>query len=135
MSGADIAAEIAEALSEAGEAVGQGEYIATLTRKGTESASDPNAGTPWGDAATGNEPEPDTYDVTILDEGSKTRHNRDDKGVLVPRTARVLTIAATGEAPQMGDVITLADGKHEIASVNRVAPGGVALLFEVELKQ
>lgn len=135
MSGADIAAEIAEALAEAGEAVGQGEYIATLTRKGAESASDPNAGTPWGDAATGSEPDPDTYDVTILDEGSKTRHSRGDNGVLVPRTARILTIAATGEAPQMGDVITLATGKHEIAAVEAVAPGGVALLFEVELKQ
>jgi hypothetical protein len=35
----------------------------------------------------------------------------------------------------MGDVITLATGKHEIAAVEAVAPGGVALIFEVELKQ
>lgn len=135
MSSADIAAEIHAALIEAAEATGQGEYTATLTRPAAESGSDPGAGTPWGDAATGSVQDPDAFTVTVLDDGTKTRYSRDDGGALIPRTVRVLTVSALGEAPQMGDRITLAGGTHEITAVEPLAPGGEALLFEVELAQ
>ncbi|MDK3016545.1 hypothetical protein [Pseudodonghicola flavimaris] len=135
MSGADIAAEIHAALIEAAEATGQSEYTATLTRPAAESGSDAGAGTPWSDAATGAAPADDAFTVTVLDGGTKTRYNRTDGGALIPRTVRVLTISAAGEAPQMGDRITLADGTFELAKVEPLAPGGEALLFEVEIAQ
>jgi hypothetical protein len=131
--GDDIAAEIAAALIEAAEATGDGEYTATLTRPGAE--TDADAGTPWGAAATGTAPPPDTYTVTVLESGTTTRYSRADDGALIPRTVRVLTVAATGEAPQMGDTITLTDGEHKIAKVEPLAPGGTALLFDVEIAQ
>lgn len=133
--GTDIAAEIHDALIEAAEATGDGEYTATLTRPAAESGSDSDAGTPWGDAATGAAQDPDPFTVTILDGGTKTRYSRDDSGALIPRTVRVLTISATGEAPQMGDRITLADGIYELAKVEPFAPGGEALLFDAEIAQ
>lgn len=135
MSGADIAAEIHAALIEAAEATGQGEYTATLTRPATESVSDADAGTPWGDAATGAAPDPDPFTVTVLDGGTTTRYSRSDDGALIPRTVRTLTISAVGEAPKMGDQITLADGTFELAKVEPLAPGGETLLFDVEIAQ
>lgn len=133
--GTDIAAEIHAALIEAAEATGDGEYTATLTRPAAESDADDDAGTPWGDAATGTAPADDTYTVTVLDGGAKTRYSRADDGALIPRTVRALTISATGEAPQVGDTITLADGTYELAKVEPLFPGGETLLFEVELAQ
>lgn len=131
--GTDIAAEIHAALIEAAEATGDGEYTATLTRPGVESGTDTDAGTPWGDAATGTAPTPDPFTVTVLDGGTKTRYRRDDSGALIPRTVRTLTISATGEAPRMGDTITLADGTFTLAKVEPFAPGGEALLFDAEI--
>jgi len=131
--GADIAAEIHDALIEAAEATGDGEYTATLTRAGEESGTDDDAGTPWGDAATGTEPDPVPYTVTVLDGGTTTRYGHDAAGSLIPRTVRTLTISATGEVPQMGDTITLTDGTYTLAKVEPFAPGGENLLFDVEI--
>lgn len=134
-SGADIAAEVHAALIEAADATGDGQYTATLIRAAAESEADDDAGTPWGDAATGTAPDPDDFTVTVLDGGTTTRYSRDDGGALIPRTVRVLTISAAGEAPRMGDKITLADGTYELAKVEPFAPGGEALLFDVEIAQ
>lgn len=123
---AGIADEVHDALSGVG-------FTATLTRQGEESDTDDDAGTPWGDAATGTDPDPVPYTVTVLDDGTKTRYGRDAAGALIPRTVRVLTISATGEAPQMGDTITLTDGTFTLAKVEPFAPGGENLLFDVEI--
>lgn len=121
--GTDIAAEIDAALREAAAATGDGAYVAMLHR--TTGGSD----TPWGSAVATLL----TFPLTVLEDGVSTRYSRDAGGALIPRTARVLTVSATGEAPQTGDEIGLADGRHEVVRVNPVQPGGTVLLFEVEL--
>lgn len=111
-----IAAEVADALAEVG-------FVATLSRTTGGPA------TPW-DTAT---PTVQTWPLTVVDDGIRTTYARDPAGSLIPRTARVLTVAATGEAPRMGDVIVLADGEHEITQVAPLAPGGEVLLFDVSI--
>ncbi|VDS08876.1 hypothetical protein PARHAE_02061 [Paracoccus haematequi] len=85
------------------------------------------------DPTTIPDPVPMQIPVIAVDKGATTRYSRDDSGALLPRTVRVVLIAAKGVAPQMGDRIELADGMHEIARVNPVKPGDTALLFEVEV--
>lgn len=127
-----IADEIAAALAEAGEATGNGPLLCRLRRPATETGED--AGTPWGNAATGTPPEPDEFTVTALEDEAKTRYSKSDDGALIPRRVRVLTVSATGEAPKVGDTIVLPDGEHVIDMVEPTAPAGVALMFEVEIK-
>lgn len=98
-------------------------FSATLTR------TSGGAETPWGTGAA----TVSTYPVTVLEDSTQTRYGRDPQGALVPRTVRVLMLAADGEAPRMGDTITLADGAHQIALVAPFQPGGVALYFEAEI--
>lgn len=113
-----IAAEVAGALAEVG-------FTATLTR------TTGGAETPWGaDAATVT-----TYSVTVVDDGIKTLTQPQIDGALIVRTARVLTIATGTVIPAMGDTITLHGQEHAIVWVMPLAPGGVALLFEVHLAQ
>lgn len=111
-----VAAEVAGAIGEVG-------FAATLTRPAVD------AGTPWG-AATGT---PETFEITVIDSGIKTRYSQADNGAMIPRRVRAVTVPATGEAPRMGDTITLADGSHEVVAVAMTAPGGVALKYKVEL--
>lgn len=123
--GTDIAAEIDAALREAAAATGDGAYVAMLHRTTGGSS------TPWGTEV----PSLLMFPLTVLEDGVSTRYSRDAGGALIPRTARVVTVSATGEAPQVGDEIGLADGRHEVVRVNPVQPGGVALLFECEISQ
>lgn len=141
--GANIAARVHAGLIRAGQRTGSGQYTATLTRVPiVDEALDPvGPQNPWevepagGDADAGTTawPDPDTYTVTLIEDGTKTRYSRDDAGALIPRTVRMLTVSAVGEAPRMGDTITLADGAHEIAAVSPLRVGGSVLLFEVEI--
>lgn len=111
-----IAAEVAGALAEVG-------FTATLSR----ATGGPE--TPW-DTTT---PTVQSWPLTVLDDGIRTAYGRDPAGSLIPRTSRVLTVAATGEAPRMGDLIVLPDGGHEITAVAPLAPGGEVLLFDVSI--
>ena len=111
-----IAAEVAGAIGEVG-------FAATLTRPAAVGS------TPW-DAATG---APETFAITVIDGGIKTRYSQADNGAMIPRRVRAVTVPATGEAPRMGDTITLADGAHEVVAVAMTAPGGVALKYKVDL--
>lgn len=115
---AAVASEVAGAIAEVG-------FDATLRR----TTGGPQ--TPW-DTAVTTETE---YTATVVDDGIKTRYGRADDGALIARTARVLTIAVGDVTPAMGDRITVAGAEHVIAGVMPTAPGGVALLFEVELAQ
>jgi len=103
--------------------VGRFGYEATLHR--TTGGSD----TPWG----GMPPTRQAFSLTVVEEGTDTRYSRDAGGALIPRTVRVLRVSAAGEAPQVGDEIELADGRHEVARVEPLQPGGIVLLFEVEI--
>lgn len=111
---AAIAAEVASAIAEVGVA-------ATITR---DSAGKTH---PWDQPAGG----ATVFAVTVIDDGIRDFHAQ---GGLVTRRARVLTIAATGVAPIKADVITLRGQDYVIDAVRPLAPGGVDLLFEVEIE-
>ena len=132
MSGAEIAAEIASALAEAGEATGNGPLLCTIRR----ATDDPT--TPWDDAVTvANAPA--LYQVTGIED---VREVRDMSGMLTGVQKRTLTINATGVEPLKSDRIAVGvaqadvvDGTvfEEIIAVRPLSPGGVALLYELEL--
>jgi hypothetical protein len=108
---------------------------------GGESNPDEGPQYPWevepdeGDEDPGTHPDPAPMQlpVTAVDTGTHTRYDRDASGALIPRTVRVILIAAARATPKMGDRIVMIDGMHEISRVERVRPGDTALLFEVEL--
>lgn len=114
---AAIATEVGEAIASVG-------FAATITR--------PGAGGPASPQQVGSvpKPSPETFTVTVIDDGIKDRYA---PGGLVTRRARVLTISATGAVPQEKDVITVRGVDHVIQEIIRLAPGGVDLLYEVEL--
>lgn len=122
MSGADIAADVAAGLAEGGAATGNGPLIATITRAGaaTGPAYDPTPGAPV------------TYDVIVLDGNINIR---DAAGTLTGEIRRVLTMQAGVVVPVKGDDITVRGVEHGVLSVETVAPGGVDLLYKVELER
>lgn len=140
--GASIAAEIEGALREAAIATGDGPLIGTLTRAASSTPLAPVPQYPWevdpdgGELDPGTYPQgtPETFEVTVLDEGIMTRYSRDDGGALIPRTVHAMTVAATGEAPRMGDTITVSGLTKAIVSVAPFGPGGVPLYYDVEVE-
>lgn len=120
MSGADIAAEIAEALAEAGQEVGSGEYLATLRQA-------VNTGDAWAPTQTTT----DTT-ITVLD---FNRRVMDNAGTLIGQTRRTLMVAAfPGLVISKGDTVALSDGVfHEITEVRPLAPGGTTVLWDLDL--
>ena len=131
MSGADIAAEIAAALAEAGEAVGTGPYLCTIRRAPVDEAT-----TPWAMPSANDSVD---YEVTAIED---VRDIRDMSGTLIGMQKRTLTINATGVQPLKSDRIAVGVAPadvtadtvfEEILAVKPLAPGGVALLYELEL--
>lgn len=110
-----ISAEVAAAIASVG-------FAATLTRP---SATGP--ATPWDTTPAGSA---NDYEVTVIDDGIVDRYVA---GTTILRRVRVLTIGATGVVPAKADTITVQGVSHVIEAVNKTAPGGVNLLFEVEL--
>lgn len=110
-----IASEVADAIASVG-------FAATLTRP---SATGPV--TPWDTTPPG---DPDTFSVTVIDDGIVDRYI---PGTLTTRRVRVLTIGATGVVPAKADKITVRGVTHEIEAVKPFAPGGTDLIFEIEL--
>lgn len=128
--GSDVAAEIAGALAEGSAAVGDGPLFHTLRRPGAGPTT-PHDLTPAGS--------PTDYELTGIDTDVKVR---DRSGTLTGETRRTLTVNATGEEPKKSDTIAvgvkMADVDSEtvfseIVEVRRLAPGGVPLLYEVDL--
>lgn len=111
---AAIAAEVATAVASVG-------FAATLRRAPIRQE------TPWD---TPVDIAGDVFTVTVLDDGIKNRY---DAGSLIVRQARVLTIGATGVVPAMSDLITVRGVEHRVAAVLPLAPGGVDILYEVEI--
>ena len=135
MSGAEIAAEVAAALAEAGEATGTGAYICTIRRASAELDEPTN---PWDEPA---DPvnEPQLFPVTAIE---RMQDVRDMTGMLVGMKKRTLTINATGVTPLKSDTIAVgvAPGDvvegtkfEEIISVMYLSPGGTVLLYRLEL--
>ena len=135
MSGAEIAADVAAALIEAGEAVGTGAYICTIRRASAELDEPTN---PWDEPA---DPvnAPQLFPVTAIE---RMQDVRDMSGMLVGIQKRTLTIDATGVAPTKADKIAVGvapddvvEGTkfEEIISVMYLSPGGTVLLYRLEL--
>lgn len=110
---AAIAAEAAGAIADIG-------FAATVMRKTGGPV------TPWDTGAASET----TYPVTVIDSGIKRRY---DAGTLIVRQYRSLMVGATGFVPAMGDTITLHGVAHEIQAVKPTSPGGVDLLYAVEI--
>lgn len=72
----------------------------------------------------------DVFIVTVLDDNYRVR---DASGTLIGRTQRTLTIGATGVVPVKSDRIQVAGVWHGIIEVRALAPGGTALMFELDL--
>lgn len=129
--GSDIAAEVKDALIEAATATGDGPLVCTIRKA---SATGPE--TPWDATEEG---EPTLHEVYAIDSNERIR---DASGTLTEETRRTLTIDATGVVPEIADEIAVAVAAdevdantafHEITDVRPLAPGGEALLYEVDL--
>ncbi|MEX0301958.1 MAG: hypothetical protein AB3N24_05995, partial [Leisingera sp.] len=92
--------------------------------------------TPWDSTP---EPDPDLHELTALDDYLRLR---DAAGTLTGEQIRKLTVDATGAEPWSGDEIAVGVAKDavtpdtkfaEITKVTKVAPGGVPLMYELEL--
>lgn len=139
MSGADIRADVAAGLAEAGTETGTGPLVCTIKRNlPDEPADNAQPETPWDRPA-----DPlalaTFYPVTAV---QTMRTVQDGNIGLVGQRRRVLLVDATGIAPIKSDTIAVGvapddvDGFtrfEEIASVETVAPGGVALMYNVGL--
>ncbi|MBK9073317.1 MAG: hypothetical protein IPL79_20305 [Myxococcales bacterium] len=127
--GTDIAAEIAAALAEAGEATGSGALVCTIKRASGGPV------TPWDTGAA----TAAYFEVTALADEQRLR---DINGTLIGQTVRTLMVDATGTVPLKSDVIAVGiraaavDANTEwaqILEVRTTAPGGVALYHELDL--
>ena len=68
--------------------------------------------------------------ITVIDD----QITRRDNGGTVTGTARVLTIKGNGTVPVKGWRVQVRGQWHTIAGVKPLAPGGVDLLFDMELQ-
>jgi hypothetical protein len=108
-----IAAEVSEAIAEVG--------FAAVLRKKTGGPA-----TPWDEgAATQSDSE-----VTVLDDRIREAYVA---GTLVTVRRRMLTISTEGARPEKADQIQVRGKWFEIEEVMPLAPGGVDLLYDVEL--
>lgn len=132
--GTKIAARVANGLKRAGKKTGTGPLICAL-EKPASGGSEPS--TPW-DTATPSAPT--MHDVTAMDGNYRVR---DASGTLIGQTMRTLTVAATGAVPAKNDRIAVGVAKayvdgntvwHEISEVRPLQPGGVALMYKVDLR-
>lgn len=109
-----IASEVSEAIAEVG--------FTAILRKETGGPA-----TPWD---TGSPTLSDT-EITVLDDGIRDRYIA---GTLTTRRSRVLTVAVdNGVIPAKADQVQVRGVWFEIEEVMPLAPGGVDLLYEVEL--
>lgn len=107
---AGIAAEVAEAIASVG-------FAATLETQTATTGAD--------DAPTFTEEA-----ITVIDDQITKR----DAGGMVTGSVRVLTIKGNGTVPVKGWRVQVRGSWHRIAAVRPLAPGGVDLLFDLELE-
>jgi len=130
--GQKLAKRVEKLLGRAGRLSGDGPLICTL-RKAEEGGPQ----TPW-DATP--EVAANLHELFAV---QSTIRKRDSSGTLIGESVRSLAVNATGAVPEKGDEIAIgvamadisADTSFEIiALVDEVAPGGVALMYELELE-
>lgn len=121
MSGAEIAAEVAAGLAEAGAETGSGApLIGTLIRP-------PALGDdPWTPGPGGS---PTEFAVTVVK--TKFQHRHVD-GELIRATDDRLLVDATGPEPTLTDKLEVGTNTYTIMNVWPIAPGGVAVLYIVQ---
>ena len=121
MSGASIAAEAAQALSEVASDVGTGEFLVTLTQ------STGGPATPW---AGGTPTETDTELPAIISDFPQTMID----GSLIQQGDRRVMMAATGPKPSTADRLTVNGTTYRIISVREAGPSGIALYFWLQCR-
>lgn len=122
MSGASIAAEVAVALTEVASDVGDGEFVATLTRTNSAPVN------PWDTDSSTTE----TFDIPALVQ----MYPRDMiDGTLIRAEDRKVMLAANGEKPTTADTLTISGADYEIMKVDETAPSGVPLYYEVQARK
>lgn len=129
MSGAQIAAEVAAGLAEAGAATGAGPLVSTLRKRSADSDG------PWS-TLTGQA----TFPVTVVQVSKKVR----DGLAMTERRVKMLLITATGAVPAKGDSVAIGTAPAavtgatvwaRIGEVETLAPGGTALMFKAMLEE
>ena len=117
MSGASIAAEVAQALSDVARDVGTGEFIVTLIEKPN------NPATPWD---TGYYGEPTEYELpAIVSDFPQTMID----GTLIQQGDRRVMLAATGPKPSTSGTLNILGTVYRIISVRETGPSGVPLYY------
>lgn len=133
--GTRIAQRVKRGLERAGQRTGTGPYLCTIRRASSE-PDEPQ--TPWDEPADPAN-DPTDYEVTAVE---NVQDVRDMSGTLIGVKKRTLTVSATGVAPLKSDTIAVGVAKadvdestvfEEIVAVEPLAPGGVVLLYEIEL--
>jgi hypothetical protein len=133
--GTRIQDRIKSGLERAGQRTGTGPYICTI-RRTSSAPTEPKH--PWEEPADPANT-PTDYAVTAVE---SIQDIREMTGTLVGVQKRTLTIDATGVAPLKSDRIDVgvAPGDvtgstvfEEIIAVSPLAPGGTALLYELQL--
>ena len=120
--GGQIAAEIAAGLAEASAQTGGGTpLVLSFVRAGQVTTNPADPGNP----TIG---EPIRFGLGAV-RGEWSREEID--GESIQGTDARFDVAATGQQPQIGDVIEGADGDMRVTVVIPVAPGGVPLLYKV----
>ena len=116
--GTDIAAEIKAAYAEAGAAVGSGELIATIKRKGAQTG--PDYAPVYG---------PDIeYAFTVI-LGSFSNRERADTAILA--TDAKITASVGDVVPAVSDRITIQGDEYDIFQVIPLKIGGTDLMYEI----
>jgi len=116
--GTDIAAEIADALAEAGTAVGSGPLIATIKRKGAQTG--PDYAPVYG---------PDTLHTLTVILGSFSNRERADTAILATDTK--ITASVGDVIPAVSDRIAVQGDDYQVYGVDPLKPGGDVLMYKI----
>jgi hypothetical protein len=122
MSGVSIAAEVAAAIREVGNATGNGPLIATLIRPAAQPTN------PWDAPASA----PSLIPVAVMVE-SYSQGLID--GTLIRAEDRRVMMEATGIVPTTADRISISGKEYAILSVAPEAPSGVALFYNLHCRE
>jgi hypothetical protein len=120
MSGAQIAAEVAAALREAGVATGNGPLVAALAPVAI-------GGTP---ASPG--PTPDPVDVVVVVEEFRAT---EIDGARIRSGDKKVMMEAQGPVPKTGDGLTISGVAHRVEMVWPLSPAGVDLMYTVQARR
>ena len=116
-----ITIEVAEAIASASAEVGSGvALVGTLYRPAGL------ADTPWATSAE----TPQTWSVNVLSLDPETKWI---DGQLVRSENRRVLMEATGPRPMEGDKITISDSTFRVMKVRPLEPGGVPILYTLEV--